>query len=168
MELLKSFGINPVLLFAQIINFAIVLYVLQRFMYKPIMEVIKKRKQSIEEGLKQAEESRILLEKTAEKEKEVLRKAQAESKKILEETKKQSGEIFKTTEESAKSQAKQILEEAKKQIYFETLKAQKELSMKISSLAVELLQKSVTELFSKEDQEKIIKNAITKIKKRVD
>lgn len=168
MEIFKDFGINPVLIIAQIVNFLIILYVLKRFLYKPVLEVIKKREKSIKEGLKQAEEARVLMEKTAVREREVMKKAQEESRKILEETKKQRDEVLKATEVSAQKRAEQILNEAKKQITFETSKAQKELSMRVSGLAVEFLQKSVAELFSKEDQEVIIKGAITKIKKRVD
>jgi F-type H+-transporting ATPase subunit b len=168
MEILRNFGVNPLLLVAQAVNFLIVLYVLKRFLYKPILAVIKKREESIKEGLKQAEEARILMEKTAAREREVAKRAQEESRKLLEETKKQRDEIFKATEVSAQKRAAQILSEAKKQITFETAKAQKELSMKVSGLAVEFLQKSVGELFSNEDQEIVIKNAITKIKKRVD
>lgn len=168
MEIFKEFGINPVMLIAQIINFLIVLYVLKRFLYKPIFDVIKKREQSIKEGLKQAEEARILLEKTAAKEKEILKRAQKESRSMLEETKKQRDELFKATELSAQRRSEQILNEARRQIIFETNEVQKKLSMQISGLAVEFLQKSIGELFSKEDQERIIRNAITKMKKRAD
>lgn len=168
MDILKDFGINPILMVAQIVNFLIILYVLKRFLYKPVLEVIKKREHSIKEGLKQAEEARVLMEKTAVREREVIKKAQEESRKLLEETRKQRDEVLKATEESAQKRAEQILGEAKKQITFETSRAQKELSMKVSGLAIEFLQKSVAELFSKEDQEVIIKGAITKIKKRVD
>lgn len=168
MEILKEFGVNPVLLVAQVINFLIVLYILKRFLYKPILTVVKKREESIKEGLKQAEEAKILMEKTAEKERTVLKKAQEESRKLLEDTKKQRDEIFKATEESAQKRSLQILNEAKKQISFETIKAQKELSMQISDLASEFLQKSAGDLFGKEEQELIIKNALRKMKKRVD
>lgn len=167
-EILNNFGINPVLLIAQIVNFLIILYILKRFAYKPILEVLKKRQNTIKEGLKQAEESRILLEKTASREKEVLKKAQEESRKILEETKKQRNEILQQAEITAKKQAERILEEAKKQIAFESKEAQKTLSTQISTLALEFLQKSTAQIFSKEDQQKIITNAISKIKKRAD
>lgn len=168
MEILKNFGVNPILLTAQVINFLIILYVLKRYLYKPIFGVVKRREQSIKEGLKQAEDARILLEKTGIKEKEILKKAQEESRKLLEETKKQRDEILKSTDLSAQKRAEQILDEAKKQIVFETNKAKKELSMQVSGLAVEFIQNSVGELFDKEDQRMMIDNAITKIRKRVD
>lgn len=167
-EILKNFGINPVLLIAQIVNFLIILYILKRFLYKPVLDVLRKRQETIKEGLKQAEETRLLLEKTAAREKEVLKKAQEEAKKMLEETRKQRDGILQEAETAAKKQADRILEEAKKQIAFETKEAQKNLSMQISGLALEFLQKSTAQIFSKEDQQKIITNALQKIKKRAD
>lgn len=168
MDILKYFGVNPILLTAQIVNFLIILYIIKRFLLKPILDVLNKRKLIIKEGLSQAEESRKLLEKTEEREKEILKQARDESKKMLEETRKQRDEIMQAAERTAKEQAQKILLEAQRQISFETKEAQKNLSTQISGLAVEFLQKSSAQLFSKEDQEKIIKNAIEKLKKRVD
>lgn len=168
MEIIKNFGVNPILLLAQIVNFLIVLYILKRLLYKPIFNVLKSRKESIEKGLKQAEEARILLEETTRKEKTILKKAQEEARKLIEETKQQRDQMLHVAEVSTRQQAKQILDEARGQIAFETKQAQKELAGHINSLAVEFLRKSVMELFSKEDQELIIKNAVEKLKKRVD
>ena len=55
MEILENFGVNPVLLAAQIVNFIIVLFILKKFLYKPILDLLKKRQFTIKEGLKQAE-----------------------------------------------------------------------------------------------------------------
>jgi len=87
---------------------------------------------------------------------------------MLEETKKQRTEILKEAAQTAKTQADHILVEARKQIVFETKEAEKHLSSQISHLAVEFLQKSIVDLFSKEDQDLIVKNALDKLKKRVD
>lgn len=166
--ILKDFGINGWLLAAQIVNFLIILYILKRFAYKPILDVLKKRQQAIKEGLKQAEESRILLEKTKSDEKEILKHAQTESKKIIEETRKQRDQILEEAENTAKVHAQRIMEDARKQITQESREAQKQLAMQISGLAVEFIQKSAGQIFSDEDQDKLIKNAIQKIKKRAD
>ncbi len=168
MEIIKEFGIDPFLLGAQIVNFLIILYILKRFFYKKILGVLHERQSVIKEGLRHAEESRLLLTKAENAEKEMLRNAQKQSKKMLEETKEQVIEILQDGEEKAKNQAQKILEETKKQLAIETKEAQKALSLHISDLAIVLLQKSAGRIFSKEDQEKIIKNALLKIKNRID
>src|SRR5260221_542072 len=149
MEILKIFGFNPLLLVAQIVNFLIVLYILKRFLYKSILETLKKRENTIKEGIKQAEEARRMLEETSRKEKTILKKAQDESRKILDNTKKERDIILKQAEESSREQARQILAEAKEQITFETKQAQKQLATQMTGLTIEFLQKAIGELFTK-------------------
>lgn len=168
MEIVKNFGLNPVLLVAQVINFLIVFYVLKRFLYKPILDMLKKRDTTIKEGLKQAEEARLLLEKTAERERETLRKAQTQAKELIEDTKRQRDELLSLAEDAAKKQAERILEEARAQITYETREVEKRLASHISDLAIQLLNQSVADLVSDDQQELIIKQALKTIKRKAD
>ena len=104
MDILKNFGVDPVLVGAQIVNFLIIFYLLKKFLYKPVLGMLKKRADKIEEGLKQAEESRLALEKTLEEEKKILSKAQDEAKKIIEESRTQAIEVSQKIEEDTKKQ----------------------------------------------------------------
>ena len=56
MDILENFGVEPVLLLAQIVNFAILLFILKRFLYKPILKVLEERKNKIETSMKQSEQ----------------------------------------------------------------------------------------------------------------
>lgn len=102
-ELLHQFGVNWKLLFAQAINFFILLIVLKKFAYGPILQILKERKKKIEEGLLAAEESQKKLGE-AEKEKEG----------ILSEARKESLGIIQKSETTAKEKESQILTEATK------------------------------------------------------
>lgn len=166
METAQQFGINWILLAAQVVNFLIVLYILKRLMYKPIQQMLKNREKTIREGVEQAEQARVSLEKAAEKEKEILKKAHAEAKQLLDETKVQRAQMLLENEALTKKQAEAILKEARSQIAFETAEAERRLSTHISQLAVTFLQKSISELFSEDDQELIMKNALKKIKEK--
>lgn len=166
MEIIQNFGIDPVLLAAQIVNFLIILYILKRFAYKPILDLLKNRQRTIKTGLQQADEARELLEKATEKEKDILKKAQLEAKKLLDDTKKQRLEMQTQTEQMTKREAERILKEAQEQIVFETQQAEKRLSAHISQLAVQFLERSVADIFSEEDQERIMKNALRRMKEK--
>ncbi len=168
MDILNEFGVKWELLIAQLINFVLVFYILKKLFYKKILDALKERQKQIKDGLMQAEESRLLLEKTKSQEKEILKHAQNESKKILEETRKQSAEIIQKAEESAKIQAQKIINDSRAQIETESKQAQKALALQLNTMAVELLKKSASIVFAKADQEKIIKNALDNLKKRVD
>ena len=63
------------LLAAQIVNFLIVLFILRKFLYKPILDALKKRKDKISDGIRESEEARIRLEKITKDEKMILRNA---------------------------------------------------------------------------------------------
>ena len=164
MELIKNFGIDPILLGAQIVNFLIVLFILRWFLYKPVLEMLKKRKDSIKEGLEKAEEARIRLEKVVEEEKNILKKAQAQAKKVVDDARVQAEDSSRQIEESTKKHAEKIFKEAKEQIDHQSLEAEKRLTLHISTLAVEFLQKSARQLFSEKEQKEVMENALKKLK----
>lgn len=165
MEILKNFGFDPMLLAAQIVNFLIIFYLLKRFMYKPVLEMIKKREDKIAEGLKQAEEARITLEKTIEEEKKILNKASEEAKKITEEAKLRAIEISKEIEENTKQQVEKSLIEARAQIAQESESAERKLTEKISIVAKLMLTKTLEGAFGEKEQKQIVNKALKQIEK---
>ncbi|CAN5210808.1 F0F1 ATP synthase subunit B [soil metagenome] len=165
MEVLGKFGINPVLLVAQIVNFLIILFVIKKYALKPILQMLKNREKTITEGLQQAEEARKLLEETSEKERDILRKAQTEAKQLLDEAKKHREDVLHEAEMKTKAQTDKMLLEAKEQITIETRNAEKRLSGHISELAITLLEKSSQELFTGKEQNLVVDRAIKTLKK---
>lgn len=163
MELLKDFGFEPRLLVAQIVNFLIVLYVLRRFLYKPVLDMLKKRQKIIEEGLKNAEDARLRLEKATEEEKAMLKQAQKEAVRIIDGAKKQASELLQRNEEVTKKQTEKMIQDAKSQIQQESEKIQQRLSEYTSNLAVHFLKKSISDLFSEKDQKEILNRALKKL-----
>lgn len=166
MEIINNFGIDPKLLFAQVVNFLIILFVLKRFLYKPILALLDKRKRVIEEGVQKTEEARIQLEKASEKELVMLKKAESTAKKLLDEAKNQRVLLLKETEDATKKQADKILAEAREQIAFEAKAVEKKLSAHVSELAVQFLEKSLSGIFSENQQHKIVKQAVKQIKQK--
>jgi F-type H+-transporting ATPase subunit b len=165
MDILKNFGVDPILVGAQIVNFLIIFYLLKRFLYKPVLGMLKKRADKIQEGLKQAEESRLMLEKTLEEEKKLLTKAQDTAKKIIEQSRIQALEVSQKIEENTKQQAERILSEAKEQINQESKETERKLSEKVSLLAEDMLGKSLEGFFGEKEQKQIVEKAIKQIKK---
>lgn len=166
MEIIKNLGIDPLLLVAQGVNFLIILYILKRFAYKPILSMLKSREDAIRKGIKQAEDARILLEKTQEKEKQILKKAQVEAKTLLEKTKEEQIKIIQDAREKGKRDMESLLEEARKQIAFETKEAEKRLTVHISEIAMLFLKKSLSELLTDEEEEVIIDKTLQRLKNK--
>lgn len=82
-ELIKHFGIDWKLLLAQAVNFLILLVVLKKFAYGPILKVLKKRKDEIERGLKFTKEAGERLEQIEEEKEAVLKEARGEALGIV-------------------------------------------------------------------------------------
>jgi F-type H+-transporting ATPase subunit b len=165
MEIIKNFGLNPILLGAQIVNFLVIFFILKKFLYKPVLDVLKKRQITIKKGLEQAEEARIKLEKVVLEEKNILRQTQLQSRKIIEDAKTESAEIAKRINEEAKKQTEKLLSDAKEQISRDSLETEKRLALNTSKLAVSFLEKALKEFFSSKEQNEVLTNALKKIKK---
>lgn len=100
-ELIKHFGIDWRLLLAQAVNFLILLYVLKRFAYKPILEMLRKRRLEIEKGLEFTESA-----------KEKLKHIEKEQEEKLNEARNEALQIMTSAEDAAKKRKQEILDEA--------------------------------------------------------
>lgn len=165
MEILKNFGFDPVILIAQIVNFLIIMYLLKRFLYKPVLELLKKREDAIKTGIKQAEESKKILEETISREKQILRIAQENAKKMIDDAKLQAMDVSKEIEENAKIQTEKMINDAKNRIAEERADMENKLALKVSELASEFLAKSIKEMFGEKEQKNLTEKAIKQIKK---
>ena len=165
MEFLKTLGFDPYLLGAQILNFLIIFYLLKRFLYKPVMDMIKKREETIAEGLKQSELAQGALDKALMEEKNILVKAQQQAKEIVEDARLKSLDTAKEIEESAKKQAENLILQAKQTIEQESKDAENRLTQKISIVASDLLTKALQGVFTEKEQKQIISKTLSNIKK---
>lgn len=164
MEILYNFGFEPILFFAQIVNFLIIFFLLKKFMYKPLLKVLHDRKKKIEEGLKNAEEAEKRLAESVQKEEEILRKAQIEAKKLMDEALSQKELMLKEAEDETKEKVASMIADATSQIREETKVASQNLEKQVSKLAIEFLEHSIKGLFGEKEQKEIMKSALSKIK----
>lgn len=166
MEVLQNFGFNPTLLGAQIVNFLIILFLLRKFLYKPVLDLLKTREDTISEGLKKAQENQKLLEKTQKEEQIILKNAQIQAKKMLDDAKNQALAIIKDSQDSAKNQAERIIEEARFQISQEARNAEERIMGNIGKFSVEMLEKALSGFVNDDAQDDIVKKAIKQLQKK--
>ena len=162
--LLGQLGINWKLFLSQAFNFFILLIVLRAFVYKPLLEIIKKRNFKIKEGLEKAEEADVRL-----KEVDVIAKDKI---KLAE---NQSVEIIKNTEQKAKVLDQQIqarAEEKQKEINEllrqSALKQKEESESQVYGQALELVKKIVAktvELKPEAVDKALVEKAVIEVKK---
>lgn len=162
MELIHKLGIDWKLLIAQIINFAILLVVLYKFVYHPVLAMLEKRSKMIEKGIEDAKKSEELAKnidaeralKLAEAERKVgallnQAKTDAESmkKSILEEASRQSEDLLKRAQFQIAEEKGKMVEEAKREVIdYAVLAAAKILEKEFDAAH----QKKLTEAVAKE------------------
>lgn len=165
MEILKDFGVNPTLLIAQIVNFLIILFVLKKFMYKPVLDMLKKREIQIKKGLDDSTEAEKRLTEAEEKEKQILQKARLTADKMISDARSEADELKEDSLGKTKLEAGKILEQARLTITQENREAEERLTKKIGGIAIALLEKSLTGIFGEKEQKVILKKATDQLQK---
>lgn len=133
---MEQLGINPIFLLSQIVNFAILAFLLRRFAYTPILNALDQRRERIEKGL---EDARLAEEARANAESErqqILDQARAEAQGVVAEA-NQRGELQAAKiVEDAQTQAQAIREEARAEAQAERNRMLGEMRGQISALAI--------------------------------
>lgn len=164
MELFDQFGFDPKLFIAQIINFLILAFIFKKFLYKPLLKVIHDREKRIEKGLSDAEKAEKALQSAEDEREQILKNTALEAEEIIIQTKKNADDARVELLNKTKEEADKIMSDAKKAAQLEFENMQKEARRISLKLSEELLQKSIQNLFTKDEQEKIIKRNIEELK----
>lgn len=164
-EFAKQFGIDWRLLLSQMVNFAVVLFVLQRFVFKPVARMLAERKKNIEEGVAKASEADKRLEEAQlvlkQKRKEAEDKALALMRKAEEEAKAEQAIL----QEVARKKQVLAMQEAQKAIEGEKERARQNLYSEAAGLVRDAIIKTV-ELDPEKINEALIQKALSRVEKR--
>lgn len=162
-DILNLFGLEGKLFIAQIINFAILLFILKKFLYEPIAKMMEERKTKIKQGLDDAENAKKALIEADNQKILILKEAKVDADKILENTKKSSESLKQKSSEDAKKQAIEIVDNAKKQAQAEFDKASKQVGSMSVDLSKKIVSKILSEIFTEQDKTAILSKAVEKI-----
>ena len=164
MEILHSIGIEPKLLVAQAINFGLLLFVLYKFLYNPILKLLNERTKKIEKSLKDAEEVAKKLEETEIEKGKVITSAKTEASAMVKEAKIAGEEVKVGIIKEAEAKSKELLKNAK-----EDIEKEKELVLKeVKNEVAELVSRAMRTIVDKDGEkydEKLIKEAISEVAK---
>lgn len=165
MEFLEKLGINFWLLLGQIVNFLLLLLILSKFVFKPLLNLLDERSKKISKSLQEAEEI-----------KEKLKLADQTYESKVAEAKKEVGEILAKTEAAAETLREQKIKETKTQV-LEIIEAgkvalqrQKEQVLKeaqgeMVGLVAAVAAKVLGEKMTTEDDKKLIEKVVGERKK---
>lgn len=134
---LSSIGLDPRALLFQIVNFAILFWILKRVAYKPIVKVLEDRRAKIEESLKTAAELDKQQQEWQTEQARLLKQARAEASAVLASSQAEAKELIKAAEQKAGEQAKQLIDEAASRLGQQLAEAKLSLKRDVARLVAE-------------------------------
>ena len=167
MGFLKDFGIQPTLLVAQIVNFLIILFLLKKFFYKPIIKLLDDRKKKIEESLKNAEVIEERLKQTEEKSAQIIEEARRNSQNLITESKKEADRILAQAAIEVRKSAEQTILDAQAQISLQKVEMKKELEKETLSLVVAVVNKVLGRTVSPKEKQVLTSRAASEIGRKI-
>ena len=147
-----------------IITFLILLGVLTRFAWKPLLKALETRENEISQSLEDAEKAKQELERLSAESDEIIAKARSEAQGIVSEGKKAAEQLTATTLNKAKEEAMANLSAAKEQIKIERDKAIVEIKGEVVNLSLSIAEKLVKKNLSKEDNKSLIDESLKNVK----
>ena len=150
MDLIKpDFG----LVFWSLITFVILLFVLRKFAWKPILGAVEDREEGIKSALASAENARKEMENLKADNERILQEARSEREALLKEAREIKAKIIADAEEDAQAKASKMIEQAQAAIESEKKAAMAELKNHVAGLSLEIAEKVVREELSNKDKQ---------------
>lgn len=136
--------------FWMLVSFIIVFFILAKFGFPALVNMVNERKQYIDESLKSAREANEKLSHIKEESESILVEARKEQAKILKEAMETRTQIINEAKEKAQSEGGRLLEEARKQIQKEKDDAIRDIRKQVAELSVEVAEKVLRKQLSSE------------------
>lgn len=161
MELFAKLGIDWKLLIAQTINFFILLFVLFKFVYKPVLNVLDKRSKTIEKGISDAKKSEEKLQEIEKMREQRMAETSKEIGRLLDQAKRDAEEAKKDLIAVAAAQADELLRRAKLQMEEQKRVMIEEVKAEVTGFIIRASGKILEREFSSADQKRLA-DAISK------
>ena len=148
-----SFG----LFFWQIIIFVLLLILLRKYAWKPILNAVNDREEGIKNALDSAEKAKLEMQNLQEDNEKLLQEARSEREVMLKEAREIKAKMIADAKEEAKGEADKMVAQAQAAIESEKKSAIEELKQQVASLSLEIAEKVVKhELSDKDKQLKLV------------
>jgi F-type H+-transporting ATPase subunit b len=151
----EVFGFNAWLFFSQIISFCIVAFLLQKFAYKPILNVLQQRRTKIADSLANAEKIKQQLAESEQRYQEIISKANIEGQKLIDEARAAAKILQERESQRAIAEAEQIIAKAREATVAEREREFATLKKEISRLVIDTTSKVTGKVLNDDDQRRL-------------
>jgi F-type H+-transporting ATPase subunit b len=154
-QTLHDLGIYWPKLIAQTVNFGIVLLVLWKFAYQPVLTMLAQRREKIAEGMANAEKIKAELAATEASRRQILDKAGADANKFIEEARAAAAKVLEQETQKAIAAANDIMVKARQASETELARMKMELRREVGRLVVATSAKVTGKILTADDQNRL-------------
>ncbi|MEI7777477.1 MAG: F0F1 ATP synthase subunit B [bacterium] len=163
-DLILKLGIDWKLLLAQVVNFAILAYILQRFVFKPILAALNERQNKIKENIQLGEEIKKKLTEAEEAKAEVLKQARLDGEKIIKEAEKNASKLKEEKLQETRIESLTLISQGRAQIEKDRTTLRAELKKETGELISLAIEKSMGDIINESAQSKLKDQALAVLK----
>jgi len=145
-KLISEFSIG--LFFWQTIIFILLIFLLKKYAWKPILDAVNEREEGIKNALLSAEKAKEEMASLQSDNEETLKKARAERDSLLKEAREIKQQLIDDEKNEAQSEAKKIISQAQETIQNEKKAAISDLKNQVASLSIDIAEKVLKEKLS--------------------
>jgi|TARA_B110000116_G_scaffold271294_1_gene291636 F-type H+-transporting ATPase subunit b len=155
--------LDPGLFIWTILTFLLLLMVLAKFAWKPLLEMLDERQKSIDDSLLSAEKARLELAGINKESEAILSKSRTQAQTIVADAKSAADKLKEDIVSKAKEEADGQLKKAKNQISVEKDRALLEIRQEVVELSITVAEKIIKKNLSKDDNASIIEDSLNKL-----
>lgn len=140
---MEKLGLNVSQLVWQIVAFGLLVFLLQRFLYKPILSMLDERRQRIEQGMRDAQKASEQAAAAQQEFERRIAEAKKEGQAILAQANEMGAKLREEILAESREEARRMIEKAKEEIEADRARAMAELESQVADLAVMISQRVI-------------------------
>jgi F-type H+-transporting ATPase subunit b len=157
---------DPGLFIWTILTFLVLVALLAKFAWGPLLEALERRRAAIAKSLEDAQKARQELERLQRESAEMLRQARVEAESIVSRSRSDAEALREELKQKSRAEAAAIVKNAEKQIQMETARAVQQIRNETVDLSVAIASKILKRQVSKEDHEGLIEDTLKQVETR--
>ncbi|HEY5619059.1 MAG TPA: F0F1 ATP synthase subunit B [Vicinamibacterales bacterium] len=154
---------DPGLFIWTILTFLILVGLLARFAWRPLLQALERRQATIAQALEDAQRARQELERLQRESAQMMATARADAESVLARSRSDAEALREELKQKARAEAAAIVKNAERQIQLETARAIQQIRHEAVDLSVAIASKILQRQVSREDNEALIQEALKQI-----
>ena len=158
---------STILIFWEIISFAILLFLLARYVFPPLRDQINKRQREIEGSIDEAQKTRAEAQELLTEYRRQINEARGEARQILDESRKQGEAQRERAKKEAREEADRIIERARNEIDRERENAIRGVRQEVADMVVVATERVLRRSIQRDDHDRLISDALDSLESDV-